>query len=441
MKQRLLISTIILMIYSQGFGQSYFSPMVGDLPGSGESRQMALGFSGWGTSGSATALATNPALTGMSSRKVSVFIGINGYSVKEKRSFPVQDSFGDFLADNSYVVNNNWFPEFQFGVNYQLFSRLRLALLYQQKYQRNFIYEEEVRGSVFGQYNRDPLVGFHRIQNTGSDADISAGASIKLFKGIWLGAGITSIIPGNYTEKYEIEVRQESNILASDTTVSYTTEPEISSRIVPNFGVIAKVCKYITLSAAYRFASETEQEKGLIYPHFNEEELLPQNTVDGTSLVSSMSRDYPGELRLGLALRAKNIVPTRIFFEFVNQNWEDLEYRFTSTSDLKSTEVFNFRNIWKISVGVEHVFFSGIPFRVGFFHDPNPIDAGMDRNWFSAGTGYQWDNLTLEISGAFANTEYQYGDLFIPLTNEERVAYDTVREGYLVGMLILKYDF
>jgi len=197
----------------------------------------------------------------------------------------------------------------------------------------------------------------------------------------------------------------------------------------------------VTLSAAYRFKSKTEQKKVLIYPYSSEEESLPQNSIDAAGLISSVSRDYPGELRLGLALKAQNIIPTQIFFEFVNQNWEDLEFLFTSVTDEKTTEVFGFRNIWKISVGVEHIFFSGIPFRVGFFHDPNPIDAGMDRNWFSAGTGYQWDNLTLEISGAFANTEYQYGDLFIPLTNEERVAYDTVREGYLVGMLTLKYDF
>lgn len=429
------------MIGSLVFGQSYFSPMVGDLPVSGESRQLALGFSAWGNAGSATALSTNPALAGINSRKVSVFTGINGYSVKEKRSFPVQDSFGDFLADNSYVVNNNWFPEFQFGVNYQLFSRLNLALMYQQKYHHDFIYEEEVRGSVFGQYNRDPLVGYHRIQNTGSDANISAGASFKLFNGIWLGAGITAIVPGTYTEKYEIEVLMDSDILASDTTVSYTAEPEITSRIVPNFGVVAEFGNYVTLSAAYRFASESEQKKGLIFPYFDEIEALPQFMINSAGLISSMSRDYPGELRLGLALKAQNIIPTQIFFEFVNQNWEALDFRFISATDVKTNETFKFRNIWKMSVGVEHIFFSGIPFRVGFFHDPNPIDAGMDRNWFSAGTGYQLDNLTLEISGSFSNTEYQYSDLFIPLTNEERVAYDTVREAYLVGMLTLKYDF
>ncbi len=441
MKKRLLTLTIILIISSQGFSQSYFSPMIGDLPASGESRQLALGLSGWGTAGSATALAANPALLGLNSGKGSVFAGINGFSDKEKRSFPVQDSFGDFLADNSYVVNNNWFPEFQFGINYQLLSRLNLALLYQQKYQRDFIYKEEVRGSVFGQYNRDPLVGYHRIQNTGSDANISAGASFKLLDAVWLGAGITSIIPGNYTEKYEIDVREASTNLASDTTVTYTAEPEISSRIVPNFGFVADVGKYLTLSAAYRFRSETEQKNILIYPYFNEAEALPQYSVDATGQYASFTRDYPGELRLGLALKAQNIIPTQIFFECVNQNWTDLEYRFVSPDGTKSKDVFDFRNIWKISVGVEHVFFSGIPFRVGYFHDPNPIDAGMDRNWFSAGTGYQWDNLTLEISGAFANLDYQYGDLFIPISNEERIDYDTVREGYLVGMLTLKYDF
>ena len=44
MKQRLLISGIFLLLFSMVKGQSYFSPLIGDLPAMTEVRQVSLGF-------------------------------------------------------------------------------------------------------------------------------------------------------------------------------------------------------------------------------------------------------------------------------------------------------------------------------------------------------------------------------------------------------------
>jgi len=81
-----------------------------------------------------------------------------------------------------------------------------------------------------------------------------------------------------------------------------------------------------------------------------------------------------------------------------------------------------------------------MPLRFGFYHDPNPINAEMNRNWFTAGTAYQFGNFNLEISGAFTTCDYKYHDLF-PIAVEKRVEFDTVRESYLIGMATLRYNF
>ncbi|MCK4641144.1 MAG: outer membrane protein transport protein [Candidatus Marinimicrobia bacterium] len=448
MKQRLLISGIFLLLFSMVQGQSYFSPLIGDLPATTEVRQVSLGFSGWGSSGSASALFFNPAQIGLTGSKMTVYGGFTGAFVKEKRSFPVQDSFGDFLADNYYIVNSNSFPGFQAGINYRLIPKLTFALAYQYATERDFRYEEEVRGSVFGQYNRDPLVGFHRISSTGTTSNLAFGAACRLFKPIWLGASMQIVLPGDFQDKYEIQVIHESVNLASEQTISYQSEPQIDPGVIANLGLTVDLTKHLTIATSYKFSNKSVQKDGLIHLINDSTAMLPVLGVDSIFAVEKVTFNNPAEWRIGLSLKPVNIIPTELFLEFVYQAWSNYstEYEFKPDVDLSEIPTdfyitsFKLKDIWKIHVGVEHRFFSGVPFRIGFYFDPSPIDPGMDRNWFTAGTGYHWNKLTLEVAGAFTNSEYQYPDLF-PITGEERIENDTVRNGYLVGMLTLKYSF
>jgi long-subunit fatty acid transport protein len=190
------------------------------------------------------------------------------------------------------------------------------------------------------------------------------------------------------------------------------------------------------------------QKGGLLHLINDSTKTLPVLAIDSTFTVNKVTRQMPGELRFGLCLKPVNIIPTQLFFEVVYQDWKNAstEYKFKSDADLSTVPVdfyesaIKYRDVVKFHCGIEHVFFSGVPFRLGFYHDPNPISADMDRNWFTAGTGYRFGNFNLEVSGAFTSNEYEYHDLF-PITGEERVEFDTVRESYLIGMLTLRYDF
>lgn len=446
MKQRLFFILIALLVSLRG--QSFFSPLIGDLPTISSTRQIGVGFSSWGNSGSAAALFSNPALIALSDQKASFYFGMDGNSINEKRSFPVQDSFGDFLADNTYVVNSNWFPGIQAGISYRLLNRLNLALAFQQSASRNFRYEEEVRGSVYGQYNRDPLVGYHRLSSTGNDAQLTIGGSYRLFVPLGIAAAFQIQLPGEYEDKYEIEVIRSSVNLAAAETISYRSEPTIAPLINVILGMSYDVNRRLSFAAAYKFQTTTSVENGLFHLVYDTTSLLPVFTIDSTRQIKSADYVRPSELRLSLKYEPQNIIKTAFYLEAVFQPWSKSKVEYESYNEgfpsafpsNLYTSSYPLRDVLKIHVALEHIFFSGVPCRIGFYHDPNPIDAGMDRNWFTAGTGYFWGNLALDVSGAFSKCDYDYPDLF-PVTGEERNKFDTVRENYLTGTLTLKYSF
>jgi len=448
MKKQICTLTFLLMVFSAGLGQSYFSPLIGDQPAVADARSLAVGLASWGNGGSAAALLTNAALLGQSASRLALIGGLNAFSVKEKRSFPVQDSYGDFLADNTYVLNQNWFPDFQIGVNARLLSKIRLALLVNHANLSDFQYEEEVRGSLYGEYNRDPLVGFNRMTNRYSTYNTSFGLAVNPVQSLWVGAALNMIMADKSEQTYEIQVIEESVYQSSDHTISYSTEPEIETVMTGHVGLTFDITKHISISTAYRFPYETVQKGGLLYLINDTTEALPVLAIDSTYTVSKVTRQMPGELRFGVCLKPVNIIPTQLFFEIVYQDWKNAstKYEFKSAADLSAVPVdfyessIRYRDVVKFHCGIEHVFFSGVPFRLGFYHDPSPINADMDRNWFTAGTGYRVGNFDLEVSGAFTTCAYQYPDLYI-VAAEERVEFDTVRETNLVGMLTLKYDF
>jgi long-subunit fatty acid transport protein len=217
--------------------------------------------------------------------------------------------------------------------------------------------------------------------------------------------------------------------------------------VTGNVGLTFAITKHFSISTAYCFPYKTVQKGGLLYLLNDSTETLPVIAIDPYT-ISKITYHHPGELRLGFCFKPVNIIPTQLFLELVYQDWKNasVKCQLTPTTELVIIpsnlfeEKIPYRSVTKFHLGIEHVFFSGVPFRLGFYHDPNPIDADLDRNWFTAGTGYQFGKLKLDISGAFTNSEYEYPDLF-PIAAEERVEFDTVRESVLVGMITLRYNF
>nr|HRD19411.1 hypothetical protein [Candidatus Neomarinimicrobiota bacterium] len=297
MKKKIFILTFVLIVSSTGLSQSFFSPLIGDLPSVADARSLAVGLSGWGDGGSASALLTNSALLGYSKQKLSLIAGLNAFSIKEKRSFPVQDSYGDFLADNTYVLNQNWFPDFQVGINTKPLARIRLAMLLNHTNLSDFQYEEEVRGSLYGEYNRDPLVGYNRLSNHYSVFNTSLGMAVNPWKSLWLGAALNFITPDFSEQKYEIQVIKPSDYQSSDHTISYVVKPKLESAITGNFGMTFDITKHLSLAISYRLPYNTVQKGGLLYLVNDTTQTLPVLAIDSVFTIEKVTYRQPGELR------------------------------------------------------------------------------------------------------------------------------------------------
>ena len=448
-KKPILSFFAIQLLLGYVSAQSFFSPIVEDVPFCVSARQMALGFSSWGSRGLSSSLLTNPAIISLGERRFVFNANISGLNIKEKRSFPVQDSFGDFLADNFYVVNKNWFPTSSLGLIYKPFSRLNIAFNFSPFHKFHFDYEEEIRGSVYGQYNRDPLVGYHRISNRGNLYSYSFGGSLEPIKNLILGGAIHIIGSSTIKDKYEIEVIEQSDNLTSDYSVIFGGNVDVETAIAGNLGLMYQLSNHIQFAMAYQTPYIIKYKGGALN-FINDSTstmILPEMFPDSMNLIFESEYQYPQKLRIGFLLRPTNVVPTEVFIEFVYEKWEKFKIDYECAEGFPSGnsyallfEPFNFKNILKVHLGVEHKFFSGFPFRVGFFFNPSPIDESLNRNWFTFGTGYRWDHLSVDFSGAFMNGDYKYPDLF-PIEGEKRIEKDTIREEYLIGKMSVKYIF
>lgn len=437
---------IVVLISNCLWAQRFFGSLYPTLPEISSARQLALGFSSWGSAGQPSAVKSNPALIGLSEYKLVLIADGGGKFGDEKRSFPVQDSFGDFLADNIYVINKSALYSFDAGLLYRLNARLSLAADYSRCRPYDYSYNEEVRGSVYGYYNRDPLVGYHRMSSGSLVNQYSLGIAFSIFKQLQLGAALQYRHFSDTEELYEVEVLRQSDNLISDQTISYQYAVELEPLWNVQAGVLIQATKHLQLAFAFRPGQVCKYRDKLFHWLNDTTALLPDLRADTTHSVTAADYRFPQNFSIGLCYRPQNIVPTSFFIEAQYENWEDFEidYQFEDEASPEFENIlsrdFRFENVWKIHVGIEHTFFTGVPFRMGFFHDPSPIHASLNRNWISAGTGYRWDRLHLDVSMAFTKGEYRYPDLF-PIPGEVRVEHDTVREVFILGRLSLTYLF
>lgn len=430
--------------------QSYFSPIIDDVPEGIFARQTALGFSQWGGAGSSVSLLSNPALLASTDAKHANFDGnVGGLSISEKRSFPVVDSFGDFLADNVYVVNKGMYPSVTAGLNVRLFDRLYLACRIDQSHARHVDYNEEVRGAAAsGTYLRDPLVGYNRIRNVGNLKNISCGAAFRPMKNLTLGGSVQWIGLSNIQDKYEIEVTLKSNYLSSDETITYGNDVQTEPAIRGVIGASYKLFDRLNISLAYQTPYKIQYKSQTLEFFENPNDALDSLVVDSLGVLTKSEYRYPQQIRLGFAFKPTNVVPTEIFLDLIYENWKSFDVKKTVAASANPADFprdlidlkFNMKNVWKVKFGVEHQLFSGVPLRFGYFYDPSSMDESLNRNWFTAGTGFRFGKMTVDISGAFTNSEYRAYDLF-PISVEKRVNKDTVRETYLLGQITAQYAF
>lgn len=448
MKKFNLIATIglsLMLNLSQAQAQSYFGTLAPTLPSASTTRQVSLGFNSRGASGTATALVSNPALCFLDKSRVNFSANLTALNWSERRTYPILDSFGDYLTDNTYVINSVFYPAYSFGLVIKPIKWLSLATSWETGYQGKFNYEEEVRGSVTGQYNRDPLVGYHRIQLENRLNQLSLGGAVKIgaFK---LGGALLYSPAIENREKWEVEVIKQDIRLAADSTTTFLTDSKVQANYTGVLGFDQQVTPRLSVGLSFIFPYQRKSSGHVLVMVQDSTKQLPEIRVDQLSKIKEIRQDFVPQLKVSCAYRPVNIVPTSLMAEINYEPWSQFSQKvipndgqFTQADSLLYATPFKMRDIVNFRLGVEHELFTGITFRLGFFYDISPLDKDLNRTWFSGGIGSQIGKLLLDFGGTFTTCEYKYPDLF-PIKSEKRLSADTVHESFFLFKINLQYS-
>lgn len=430
----LKILTGILLVTALAFGQSFYSNvLLGQNPHM-TARAVSLGGSTLADTGHPFSLVTNPAIaSGMKGLHVS--LTGNGLHLRERRSFPVQDSFGDFLADNDYVHNRYWANTAGFSLGYGGSNWTAMAA-FTPVTDLRYTYEEEVRSSTFD-YNRDPLVGYHQVKFQGLIGGVSGGLSFTPVKQLSLGFSGTRLVGRNIERGLGVTVIDVPDLrLASDTTTFEWLSSELAGGFDMRFGVVFQAGSRHTFHAAYTIAGDVELENPGIIAMMDTTLVMPEWVVDKSVIKQKSSR--PSALSFGFRYIPENILKTELFAQADLTMWSQLQSEYFGSD----TTLFvpNWKNTWTVRAGVEHVFSSGVPMRAGWTYEKSPIRNELNRSVISFGTGYQIEALSLDLNVSWYETIYRYNDLF-PIEGEVRISRDKVREAGVRVMTTLTYSF
>jgi len=439
---RKLISFIFLLTFGAFslFGQAYFQYMGLVNTPKNSARSLALGGNAMALELNPAAGLNNPAMLFKAEDALRIHSNLNIASFIERRSFPVQDSFGDYLAENDYVSNR-----------YQKFEG-DLALYYSQKgfsasagwytlENFNYDYQEEIRSDMgSGAYNRDPLAGYHKISFSGMTHGFNLALAHDIGERFAVGYAYTKYFGSGFEEGFGvIPILNDPKLSSSDTTF-FPVSPVNGSGSNVNLGITAKVTKRLQLGLSGTLAGIYSMEGTHMIAGMDSSLLLPAYSVEPDS-GRKVIIDRPNTYSLSMKYIPGNELKTTIYAQFDVTDWRSYAAGYFDSADsLVSLFEPNYSPSWALRAGVEHVFFTGVPLRFGFTYEKNPMNSDMNRSTINMGSGWEGENLSLDIGILIYQNMYYYSDLF-PVEDEVRATLDKVKENGLRINVSLSYMF
>ena len=144
---------------------------------------------------------------------------------------------------------------------------------------------------------------------------------------------------------------------------------------------------------------------------------------------------YPLSLGIGIEYRFTNVLEARINADF--------EYTFWSKFEDDLNPDIDFSDTYAIRVGLEHIFFDKMPFRVGFNYQPLKENRQYTRTVLTLGIGVLFDNLEVDLSGGLEGLTTNQFDLFddgnYPPLVSRADPVDRVQSNYLYGMIEFRF--
>jgi len=396
-------------------GQSYFNALLMNQLTAGQSRDLAL--SGANTSEYSGPMNTfnNPANQG-GNIGIQVSGSMFAMGMNENRSYAAIDQFGDRVTDNIYVVSKGSQQGYSSGIAWGS-GKLGVSLATMPFVTPAFFYKEEIRGSLYPpNVNRDPLVGYHHIEQSGVIQGSGVSAATTL--GSWSVGGSFRLLHGiNLENQFGVTVLDsiDTSALASGTTYLQTEEWSLdNSPVVINLGVIKDLGMHWRVSASYQTPYSLESTRQGAIPVFDPTMDLPELAWSSDTL--GLISDIPAKLEVGLRMKPSNPLPTSVFVSVIYQDWSDYSVSYhDSLTDGTTTFGYPMQEAFTISGGIEHWVSDQVPFRAGFSWIESPLADELAVSQFSAGSGWTSGPLQFDIALQLSSLRYSFVDLFTPV--------------------------
>jgi len=148
----------------------------------------------------------------------------------------------------------------------------------------------------------------------------------------------------------------------------------------------------VTLGAAWRTGDRLDL--GLAYetaPRLHEDYTRWQDDSVVSAPRSNVDARLPSRLLFGVAYRPRNALRTTFALDGVYTPWSDLRDPLLPDAGFVDT--------WDLRFGLEHVYYNGLPGRIGFRYARSYALREADRATFTFGLGYHPGRIALDLSG------------------------------------------
>ncbi len=363
-------------------------------------RAAAMGSTGVSLFQGSAAVVQNPALLSLQPQRLYADFLFGVTHLAEDRLVPLYDSFNAYVDETTVATNRNTYTVAQGGLVWRLpFTHpMSIAAGVYERYDFDYDYFEEARNpDPFDPMTRDELLAERTVAVQGLLRSAAAGFATDLVARARLGASVHY-----YFGDVESAVRETDFQANTSTTATLLRQLDGWGWSV---GAHGSVTDRIDVAVAF------EGPFQVAGPHHLRETdtaLADPVVVDSSS---DETIDYPGALRFGGTYRPQNQLATTFSVEAVRRFWDELEDSFRTNV---VQETFVLRDTWDLRLGLEHVFYNGLPVRFGFRYLENYADPEAARSIYSAGLGYRFERIRFDITALYHRQTSRQQFLFDP---------------------------
>jgi hypothetical protein len=366
--------------------------------GAASARSLALGSTGISLHTGSEALFFNPAVLVPPSGRVALDASFGVSQTSEDRLVPLFDSFQSFTDETIVALNRNTYAGASGGAVWRLPGEWPMAIgagVF-ERFDFDYDYFEEFRDPNSQSMPRDRILQNREFDVDGRLRTLSAGYAAEIVRDVQLGASIH-----RWTGEVTSVTRIEDFTNGNRPFGSVEMDLEGWGYSVGGWG---RIGERVGVGASFEGPVTLE---GTRIARREGAGSLPDSIVAGSAAAEV---DYPGTLRFGATYHPRNALRTTFAIEMERRFWEELDRPVTGV--LGDTVVV--RDTWDLRVGLEHVFYNGLPVRFGFRYLENYADAESERAIFSAGVGYRIGGFAVDVTGLYHRQTSRQEFLFDP---------------------------